>query len=88
MIPVDSQPRYQCGFCKRRSTRSVIELHEKRCYRNPNRLCDFCQNKGYTEYFYRQTYGSKKILKREDCPYCKKFDPQQLKEIKERESKK
>lgn len=45
-----------------------MEKHERRCFRNPNRFCDYCENKGYTTeqediYTFKQT-----------CPYCAKRD--------------
>ena len=48
MKEVRTQQRYKCDFCKYRSTKSVMEKHEKRCYRNPDRFCDYCENRGYT----------------------------------------
>ena len=83
MKEVKTQKRYKCDFCQRRSTKSVMELHEKRCFRNPSRFCDFCENQGYTEETILEGYATQKV----DCPYCGKFNPQQLKEIKEREQK-
>ena len=74
---VKTQQKYKCDFCKKRSTKSVIEIHEKRCFRNPNRFCTNCNNTG------------KQIITdfgdEQDCFYCAKFDPKMLKEIEERE---
>lgn len=78
MKPVKTMPRFQCDFCKRRSTKARMAIHEKRCFRNPNRICDNCDNTGTVYYEYDQTMP---------CEYCSKFDPQQLKEIQERELK-
>ena len=58
-----------------------MELHEKRCFRNPNRFCDYCQNKGYTE------YNEQGYILKDPCPYCGSFDKKKLEEIKLRESK-
>lgn len=83
MKEVKTQKRYKCDFCKKRSTKAVMDLHEKRCYRNPNRFCDFCENKGYTEEYYEDVGTTQKV----DCPYCSKFNLNQLQEIEARESK-
>lgn len=82
MKPVKTIQRYQCDFCSKRSTKSVIAIHEKRCYRNPNRFCDFCQNEGFTTQTPLEGHSYK-----EPCPYCASFDKQKLKEIEEREAK-
>jgi len=81
MKPVKTQQRYKCDFCKKRSTKHNMELHEKRCFRNPNRYCDYCENKGYTNETPDLQFAPLKI----DCPYCKKFDKKMLEEIKARE---
>ena len=81
MKEVKTQQRYKCDFCKKRSTKSVMELHENRCFRNPNRFCDFCGNKGYTVEIENQTDF------KQDCPYCFQFDRKQLEEIQAREEK-
>lgn len=81
MKPVKTLPRFKCDFCQRRSTKKVMELHEKRCFRNPNRFCDYCKNKG----FIMEDIAEGFPLQKFDCIYCSKFDPKQLKEIQERE---
>ena len=81
MKKVKTQQRYKCDFCKKRSIKSVIELHERRCFRNPNRFCDFCENKGYT--METENYTDFK----QDCHYCSRFDQKQLEEIGAREKK-
>lgn len=83
MKEVKTQKRYKCDFCKKRSVKRVIELHEKRCFRNPNRFCDFCENKGYTMEEIVEDYSPQKV----NCPYCSSFNAKQLKEIEEREQK-
>ena len=60
-----------------------MEKHEKICFRNPNRFCDYCKNDGKTEEF-EEGIGHYVL----DCPYCSRFDKKQLKEIEQRESKK
>ena len=82
MKQVKVHPKFKCDFCKKRSVKSVMALHEKRCFRNPNRFCDYCENKGFIEEHY-EGIGTQKI----DCPYCSTFNPKKLKEIQERESK-
>lgn len=75
---VKTMPKYKCDFCNRRSTRATMELHEKRCYRNPNRFCDACDNTRFVD-------AGADVPGELPCPYCSKFDPKQLKEIEERE---
>lgn len=80
-------PKFKCDFCNYRATKSVMEVHEKRCYRNPERYCDNCDNKGFT----REDRGADEpeLSNWVDVPcyYCSKFDPKMLKEIQEREAK-
>ena len=85
MKQVKTQQKFKCDFCKKRSIKSVIAKHEPRCFRNPNRFCDNCQNKGYTEEIMGETEGYTQTEKL-DCYYCGKFDPKILEEIKARES--
>jgi uncharacterized CHY-type Zn-finger protein len=80
MIPVKTMQKYKCDFCKKRGIKSAIEKHERRCFRNPNRFCDTCKNTGKTIEIVPE-YGTFT----NDCPYCSRFDPQQKKEIEERE---
>lgn len=89
MKPVKTQPRYKCDFCKYRSTKHVMEKHELRCYRNPDRFCDYCENVGYTIECHGDLIekGDCGLSERIDCPYCSKFDKKMLKEIEEREGK-
>ena len=82
MKPIRTQQRYQCDFCKKRSVKSVIKKHEKRCFRNPNRFCDYCQNKGFTMETMLEDYPEHKV----DCIYCRTFDKEKLKQIEEREA--
>lgn len=64
-----------------------MELHEKVCFRNPNRFCELCKNKGsyrecYGDYIYEGDCGLGQDV---DCPYCSKFDKKMLEEIEARE---
>lgn len=77
-------PRFKCDFCKYRSTKSVMEKHEKRCFRNPNRFCDFCENKEVVVETIADI-GGETYTEERPCPYCSKFDPKIKKEIEERE---
>ena len=45
MKPIKTQQRYRCDFCKKTGVKSTMAIHEKRCFRNPNRYCDYCDNK-------------------------------------------
>jgi len=85
MKPIKTQQKFQCDFCKKRSVKSVIAKHEQRCFRNPNRFCDNCENKGYVivrfvEDFNDVISGVRKLFT-EPCKYCEKFNPTQLAEI-------
>jgi len=85
MKEVKTQQRYQCDFCKKRSVKHVVALHEKRCFRNPNRFCDACQNTGKVKE--DVDHGDYTHEVEVACPYCYKFSAQTLKEIEEREEK-
>lgn len=80
MKAVKTLQRYKCDFCKKRSVKHVMEKHERRCYRNPNRYCDFCENVGFTE----EDHGSIGIQKH-PCHYCSQFDKKMRDEIEARE---
>lgn len=69
MKEVKVMPRFKCDFCKHRSTKASMLKHEGRCFRNPNRYCDYCQNKGETE------EGVEHYTYKVPCPYCSKRDP-------------
>lgn len=85
MKPVKTQPRFQCDFCKRRSVRHVIEKHEPRCFRNPNRFCDECQNTREVTIYVDDIAEGIGGSFQSPCQYCSKFDAKQLAEIEERE---
>jgi len=82
MKPVKTMQKYQCGFCKKRGVKHSIAIHEKRCFRNPDRFCDYCDNDGYIVNDYG-VIGASSV--REECPYCLKFNKQMLQEIEARE---
>ena len=44
---VKSRLKYKCDFCSRTSMKKSMERHEKICWKNPNRYCELCRNKGY-----------------------------------------
>lgn len=83
MKAVKTIQKYKCDFCKRRSIKSAMERHEKVCYRNPNRFCDYCENKGYT----MEDLGIGSLVQ-QDCPFCSRFDAGKLKDIQDYENKK
>jgi len=89
MKPVRTQQRYRCDFCKKTGIKSAIERHEKICFRNPNRFCDYCENKGYTTVCHGDLIeeGDCGLSENVPCPYCAKFDKKMLKEIEAREKK-
>lgn len=77
---VKTMPRYKCDFCKKKLTKAAMIIHEKICYRNPDRLCDYCDNKGFiTEHY------DNGMTQEINCPYCSTFDKKMLKEIEDRE---
>lgn len=81
MKAVKTMQKYKCDFCKKRSIKTAMERHEKVCFRNPNRFCDYCENKGYTWETELEGYPSHKV----DCPFCSRFDAGKLKDILEYE---
>lgn len=81
MKPVKTQPRFKCDYCNRRSTKSAMERHEVICWNNPNRYCDYCENKGYIEEDLGEGTEYSKIVTT-PCVYCEK-----VKEIKARVKK-
>lgn len=82
MKAVRTLQKYKCDFCQYRSVKHRVEIHEKRCFRNPNRFCDNCENKGYTEESH-EGIGTERI----PCHYCTQFDRLKLQEIEAREAK-
>jgi hypothetical protein len=68
MREVKTQPRFKCDFCRHTSTEKSMRLHEKRCYRNPNRFCDFCDNKGVLV-----DYIDEGLVQETPCPFCEKL---------------
>lgn len=62
MREVKTKPKFKYDFCRRTSMKEAMKLHEGRCYRNPNRYCDGCENTGRTSEFHEN--GPVEI----DCP--------------------
>lgn len=78
MISVKVLPKFKCDFCKKRSSKAAMEKHERRCYRNPNRFCDHCENLGFTsESLFDDDTGGGKI-EQVPCEYCAKFNKETL----------
>lgn len=76
---VKTKPKFRCDFCKHTSTKKRMEWHEKMCFRNPDRYCDYCDNRGHTLDTDAE-YGE--VTTREiPCPHCVKFDKEKLKDI-------
>ena len=73
MRPVKTRLRWRCDFC-RYSSSSVtgMEVHERRCWKNPNRICDLCGNTGIMEH---DGMGDGSGIYEEPCFYCKQFNP-------------
>lgn len=51
MRPVKTKQRYRCDYCRYTSS-SVpgMARHEGICWRNPDRYCPNCSNRGYHEW--------------------------------------
>lgn len=88
MKEVKVQRRYRCNFCKYKATKRRMEWHEPMCFRNPERFCENCRNRGYTT----ECHGD--LIEKDDCglseeipcPYCSRLDKKMLEEIKTREA--
>ena|SRR3990167_11208005 len=89
MKAVKTLQKYKCDFCRKRSVKSAMERHEKICWRNPDRFCELCQNKGE----YVECYGD--LIEEGDCGlsetmpchYCSQRDLEKEKAINEYEAK-
>lgn len=73
MRPVKSKPRFRCDFCKHVSTKDAMIRHERRCWKNPNRYCETCENTG--KMFIDEGMGHSGYV---DCWACSQFDPMKL----------
>ena len=61
-----TRKRFKCDFCNKVTARkSTMERHEKICYYNPNRVCEWCDNVGY--------WGNGHDEPKIECEYCKIF---------------
>ncbi len=85
MQPVKTQPKFKCDFCKKRSVKSVIAKHEIRCFRNPHRFCDHCDNTGEVTIFADDICEGIGGSFQQPCQYCSKFNPDTLAAIEEYE---
>lgn len=74
MREVKTQKKYKCDFCLRRGIKSAMERHEKICWRNPNRFCDECKNKGFVIERFPEIEGASD--QQYPCIYCSKRDPE------------
>lgn len=74
MKEIKTLPRYRCDFCKKTGVKATLVRHEIICWRNPNRYCESCKNKGeYTEVYdvgLSQTFP---------CFFCSQYDETKLK---------
>jgi hypothetical protein len=59
---IKTLPRYRCDHCRHTATREAMERHERICWKNPDRFCDLCQNKG--------SYGDVDGLPVIPCYWC------------------
>ena len=67
---VKQRPKYRCDFCRHTSTKEAMEVHERRCWKNPNRYCDACENTGRV--VIDEGMGLTGYV---DCWACTQFDP-------------
>lgn len=65
---VKQRPKYRCDFCRHTSTKEAMEVHERRCWKNPNRFCDACDNTGEMLIDGYRGY--------QECWACKQFKPE------------
>ena len=73
MRPIKTRPRFHCDFCSYTSSSvSGMTAHERRCWANPNRICDLCGNTGIMEH---DGMGDGSGIYEEPCFYCKQFNP-------------
>jgi len=64
---VKQRPKFHCDFCSRTGTKTAMEDHERICWKNPNRVCAMCNNRGTIPNY----WGGE-----EPCYYCSQFDPE------------
>ena len=62
---IKAKPRYHCDFCSHTATKAAMEAHERICWKNPNRYCESCENKGYYPADYYSGHNQE-----EPCYYC------------------
>ena len=74
---VKTRPKYRCGFCRFTATEKTVVKHEGFCFRNPNRFCDWCKNKGFTVECHGDLVedGDCGLSEEYPCPFCSKFKP-------------
>lgn len=73
---VKTKSRYRCDFCNRVSTQTPMKRHEVICWRNPNRHCDTCNDRGFTFEDYGDGIGQDI-----PCHFCSQFDPSKVPEL-------
>lgn len=65
---IKTKPRFRCDYCRHTAMQKAMEVHEKVCWRNPNRHCELCNDKGWTD------EGDGFIVNKVPCYYCKQYD--------------
>lgn len=82
MRPVKTQPRFHCDFCSRVSTRASMERHEGICWRNPDRFCPSCENRGHVVEIHQEAYDGPnmnligpELSEKYPCPWCSQRYP-------------
>lgn len=75
MRPVKTKPRFKCDFCRFTATEPTVKKHEPRCWGNPDRYCDYCNNKGHITVVHGDLVeeGDCGLSQDIPCPYCSQF---------------
>lgn len=80
MKQIKTMPRFRCDFCRHTGIKRKMLVHEKVCWRNPNRHCDLCNDTGFVYTVLVEGSNDPQFLSPEygttdPCVYCSKFDP-------------
>jgi hypothetical protein len=74
--PVKTKPGFRCDFCHFVATELTVKKHEPRCWNNPNRHCEYCNDKGYDVVVHGDLIeeGDCGLSENVPCPYCSQLD--------------
>ena len=65
---IKTRPRFHCDFCSHTATEEAMRRHEPICWKNPNRHCPSCDDKGV---YPGEDLGDGLYLPGEPCYYCR-----------------